>query len=61
MVQYSTPLIVIFNTYYMLVGDVDGVWFETIGYQLKEGKEIPTGVARNGFQSFVVRGKAALK
>ena len=34
-------------------------WFKTIGYQLKEGKEMPADEARSGFQNFVVRGKAA--
>lgn len=48
--QYDT-LVVMWNE--------AGEWFKTIGYQLKEGKEIPADQARSGFQNFVVRGKAA--
>ena len=52
-----------FKQYDMLVvmWDEDGNRFKTIGYQLKEGKEIPAGQARRSFQNLVVRGKAAQK
>lgn len=50
-----------FKQYDMLVvmWNEAGDWFKTIGYQLKEGKEIPADQAKSGFQNFVVRGKAA--
>ena len=52
-----------FKQYDILVvmWDAAGDRFKYIGYQLKEGKEIPSDQARSGFQNFVVRGKAAQK
>ena len=52
-----------FKEYDMLVvmWNEAGDLFKTIGYQLKEGKEIPSDQARSDFQNFVVRGKAAQK
>lgn len=52
-----------FKQYDMLVvmWDATGVRFKVIGYQLKEGKEIPSDQANPGFENFVVRGKAAQK
>ena len=46
---------------WVVMWDAAGDRFKAIGYQLKEGKEIPSDQAKSGFQNFVVRGKAAQK
>ena len=50
-----------FEQYDILVvmWDSGGNQFKTIGYQLKEGRDTPSSQGKSGFQSFVVRGRAA--